>query len=141
MDIYPLANNHGNNSDHNNTHKIQSVQMQKPSTVAADHTYKPEGYNDKNNVTGSAVNPSVKHRIKRSVLQSIKICLNHFPEEVQEEGQKTESYFRYSKKLPPFQNAFLSYGMNNNNGYPLVGYFFLGRSPRVTFTSIKSPFR
>jgi len=101
MDIYPLANNRGHNPDHDKTDKIQSAQMQEPSTVAAGHTYKPEGHKDKDNIPQSAVNPSVKHGIKRSVLHGIEIRLYHFPEEVKKKGPKTKTYLWYSRKLIP----------------------------------------
>ena len=75
--------------------------MQEPSTVAAGHTYKPEGHKDKDNIPQSAVNPSVKHGIKRSVLHGIEIRLYHFPEEVKKKGPKTKTYLWYSRKLIP----------------------------------------
>jgi len=32
--------------------------------------------------------PSIKHFTERRILQGIEICLNHFPEEVQEKEKK-----------------------------------------------------
>ena len=46
----------------------------------------------------SAMNPSIKHRIKGCVFHGIKICLHHFPKEVEEEGQVAEADFPVSEK-------------------------------------------
>lgn len=54
------------------------------------------------------MNPSIKHGIERLVLHGVEISLDHFPEEVQEEGGKRKSYFRDSNKLISFQNGVLS---------------------------------
>ena len=54
------------------------------------------------------MNPSIKHGIERLVLHGVEISLDHFPEEVQEEGGKRKSYFRDFKKLISFQSGVLS---------------------------------
>ncbi len=97
VDIYPLANNRGNEADHDETDKIQSVQMQEPFAATADYAHKPKGNKGENDIPGSAMNPSVKHSMERTGLHSVEIRLGNFPEEIQEEGQKTDADFRDSK--------------------------------------------
>jgi hypothetical protein len=43
-----------------------------------------------------------QHFNERRILQSIEICLNHFPEEVQEKRKETKIYPWYSRKLTAF---------------------------------------
>jgi len=86
MDISPLADNSGNDPDHDKGNEIWRTQMEKPSAATADQTDYPEGHHRQNNIPKSAMNPSIEHRIKRHVFHCIEICLDHFPEEVQEKG-------------------------------------------------------
>ena len=82
MDIYPLADDCGNNLDHNKTDKVHPPQMQEPSTITIGCTYKPKGHESENDISESAMNPSLKHGIKRSIFHGVEIRLYNFLKEV-----------------------------------------------------------
>jgi hypothetical protein len=46
--------------------------------------------------------PPIKHFTERRILQGIEICLNHFPEEIQEKGRETKIDLWYSRKPTAF---------------------------------------
>ena len=92
MHICPLAENRVYNPNYNEANKIQSVQVQEPFPVTARRTNKPKGPHGKHYISQRAMKPSIKHFTERRILQGIEICLNHFPEEVQEKRKETKSY-------------------------------------------------
>jgi hypothetical protein len=102
MHICPLAKNRVHNPNHNEANKIQSGQLQEPFPVAARRTNKPEGPNGKYDISQRAMKPPIKHFTERRILQGIEIRLNHFPEEMQEEGKETEIDLWYSRKPTAF---------------------------------------
>ncbi len=97
MDIYPLANNRRNEADQDETDKIQSAQMEKPSAATVDYAYQPKRHKGEDDISESAMNPSVEHCTKEIILHGIKIRLYHFPKEVQKKGMKTKTCLWYSE--------------------------------------------
>ena len=97
MYIQPFAQNRVHNAGHDKPGKIRSVQPQKPLPVPADHTHQPEGPQGDHDIPPRAVKPAIEHGVKIRILQGVEICLDHLPEEMQEEGRETEAYFWYVK--------------------------------------------
>ena len=71
--------------------------MQEPSAVPVRYAYKPKRHEGENDISQSAMDPPVEHGMERSSFRSVETRLCNFPEEIQEEGQKADTYFRDSR--------------------------------------------
>lgn len=122
VDIYPLANNRGNEAIMMKPTNLSPFEVRNHLRLRLIMLTSQKGNKGENDISEGAVDPPIKHGIKWSVFHGVVIRLGNFLEEIQEEGKKADTYFRDLKTSVPFQ---ISLFLNKNIMNPIPNKFRL----------------